>query len=380
MSEKKGNEVKKIKPRDRNEVLIKVGIVILLPMVLLLFALLLGIIEKSPCPFDEEHKGSNFKFTQKNVYPDISEKEVRVQVSNDGLTDILEGATTIWQDEFEETGKFYPGNGAVPYFSIFWLPVPHGVPLLDSTKRRELEDTAVIDLNGFLGNPGRDYAIEVGDIRHEWKADTDHVALREVKFITGGQSVVGTASYDAFSGVLVSARSFVENGARLSLDHTNFRPLSAGKLMFFLALLFGTVLVFYDIVRSTAEQLQGQRKGISIKLEFLVLGYSAVLVDVFYDFFFSHQAGNAALFAIHLLIIALFWYRLGWWVVPLVIEVLLGIESVVIYDTMLPATAYFPAALITWFLCLVTQGNVSPGSFKWLKKDKEKMSATTRIG
>jgi len=93
-----------------------------------------------------------------------------------------------------------------------------------------------------------------------------------------------------------------------------------------------------------------------------------LLVDLYYDFLYFHYGGDALMVVIHLGAAGLLWLRLGRWALLPALELLLGGYHLLVYGSLQPVLAFFPASLAAWFMALIVQGELSPGKLRSKEK------------
>jgi hypothetical protein len=384
--------MEKIKSKDRRKVLIKVGILLAVPIPALLVLVLLGLIGRPASLHTPEAEGSKASYIEERVYPTVHESTQTINVTYEGHTSVVSGSTLLWSGEIDIEGLHQPnGSGQRPSYTLYSIPIYfHALPMFRNKWAEHLVQSSMIDMTGFLGPEGTTYSIGIRSpdgkwYDSQWEITSSEGAARtlalkgvdpvlkkwnditgtgaeilEIYFLGAGRSIVGRAGYDATNGLMVYAVSFAGNGASLTLESDNL-PRNKFNAML-LPFMLGAVvaLSFYEIFWSSVKA-ERQGKGMPVEVEFAILGYTAVLVDLYYDYIYYANASPALSVLIHAGLIALMWHRLGWWALLPLVELGLALFNAVFLDSMQLTFTCFPGAVGAWLLALMIQGTLSPG-------------------
>jgi len=358
--------VRSIKPRHRNQVFLKVLFLSIAPFCLVGLAMLFKLVDPRPNPFSDSEEYL-IEYVLSSVYPESSQTEVLVEIDEDGYMRIEFDEEPMFEVQVEEDGKYTLPGEVLGRYTLFWVPVPSSIPILNTYGMRELSETPLVDVTGLFGPPGETYGLDVKNFAPVWNIDDSSRALRRIRFLGSSGTIVGEGFYDSASGLLHHADSYARHKTRLYQEKSDFRGDGARNLTLVLALLGAVCLAFYDIVRASVDQLQSG-KSVPVRLDFSILGYTAILVDVFYDHSFFHNTGESVMTLIHLGVVALVWFRFGWWALIPALEVVVAYYNRFMFGSLQPAYAYFPGLMSAWLLALLVQGTVSPPSLEWIRE------------
>ncbi|HUT53389.1 MAG TPA: hypothetical protein VM658_08365 [bacterium] len=388
--------MEKIKSAQRKKVLLKTGFLLVAPPFLMVLAVFVGNLGQGVCLFNPSRNGYWARYDLERLYPDLEESTVSIEVDYEGPVSVVSGGTELWENVVDKQGKYRLSGSSSSYYTLFWMPVfSRSVPLLSGRWTSDLTASGLVDVTGFLGPPNQTYAIALGRPRgglslggkegasgleiipvqnpmlrgDRWRDENDNPQCI-MYFLGAGEAVAGMASYDGSSGLLLNAMSFARQGLSLTLRETNFPTNRMRMMLLPFVLATATALAFYEMFWSSVKE-SGSGDGLPVPIEFAIIGYSAVLVDVYFDFFYFHLAGTNFLLAVHFFMVFLIWLRLGWWAALPAMEIAWAVVVWMFYGTIDPVFTYFPASLSAWFLALMIQGALSPGTLPKLPERKK---------
>jgi hypothetical protein len=387
----------KIQSAKRRRVLIKAGALALLPIPAMLLMVIIGLIGKPYCLFAPDSGGYYSMYILENIFPSASEAEQTVAVNYEGQTRVSSGATVLWEGLVYPDGMHRLGDTAKrPYYTLFWVPVYfQGFPMMREAWVQDLSRSSLVDLTGFLGPAGATYNIAIRNEDGQWynaqwedtkigEAAPRALAIRgvnpllrewgdiiksgestrEIYFLGAGHSIAGRASYNATNGLMVYAVSFAQNGVSLTLGNDNMPRQKFTSLLLPFILVVAVGLAFWEVFGSSVKA-EREGKGLPLETEFAIVGYTAILVDLYYDFVFFTQGSDLITILLHLALTVLIWYRFSWWALLPAMEVVIALISWLALGSLQPAFSFFPAATGAWLLALLIEGRLTPG--KWPK-------------
>ncbi len=365
-----------IKTLQRRVILLKTAALVIAPLFTAGILIVLNFIEVPANPFarGEEYR---FSYVKKGNALQKPARSLILDIGRTGYTSISSGETVLWHAKMSREGKYQPELFGPLYYSIFWLPVPHSFPVFNVSLKRELNESPMMDVTGFLGEPGETYKFRTGKYRPEWRTGGLSRAKRSIRFIDEHDVVAGTGDYDPATGVLLHAVSYAGQGSILSLQGSDFPGSKASDLMLVLVLLMASGLAFYELFKGAILEPRRKRDG-SDHLDFAILGYTIVLVDIFYDLSYYHGMGDLALICVHIGLIVFIWSRLGWWALLPVLELFVAAYYHFLNGSLQPAFALFPASLSAWLLAMLIQKQISPPSLSWIREMAEEARGRRR--
>lgn len=349
-----------LEPKYRNEVIVKMLILGVLPLLVMMISIAIGVFDLPVRLFQARRQYfTDYLFTP--AYPESRTSRLRLSVTKDGETQIQAGAgdTVTWRGKVDEDGVFRY-RGELSSYTLFWLPVPHGIPVLYAREVKILAQATIVDLTGFLGTPMESYPMMLKDQHKDFSAKRGAYWIQDVELLGRNNAVAGVASYEVSTGLLLSAVSYSGRGQQLEHEKSNFPLGRFRSILLPCVLLTACGLAGYEIFW---PYFFLRRRYILPPTEFAMLGYCALLLDVYFDYFYFYLVDEKVLLVVHLLVMALFFYRLGWWATLPLMEIIAAGLTMISTQSVQPALAYFPSTFAAWFLAFVFQGQLSPGQW-----------------
>jgi hypothetical protein len=383
--------MEQIKAADKRNVILRVLTLVVIPLPIMVLAIVVGAAGGQNKLFSPGRDGYEIEFVVETLYPEFKDTNCSLTTDYEGSTRIKLGDTVLWSGQVNPNGKFKPGSGSTESYTIYWIPMyTAGVPMERGHWGTNLSEETMIDIAGQVGPPGEVYAIVIRDTRDSWHSghfnvstgddtaraltarglnpiladdrslDDTLAGYEDVYLIGRNGSFVARGRYEVATGLLMDMVSMTRNGEGLIRTKDNMSRTEFIDLLLPFVVLVSAVLAGYEIFVVSVKAAR-RKMGIPVAMDFAFYGYTAALVDVYIDFVFHPFVNSLALIGIHLLIVPLFWFRLGRWSILPFMEIIVAFITLITFDSFMPGFTYFPASLCAWLMAILSQGTISPG-------------------